>query len=426
MARPRKTVPDLYLDTSTGRWAANFGGERRRYSRDRAESLAAYKADCAAHLTGRATTPPPQGRPSRTEAALSVAEAVLAYERYARDYYAPEGCQLPRVVAALDAVVEVCGRKAAADFGPLALLSVRDHLLARPGRRPGTARLSRTYVNHLIGCVKTAFTWLASRELVPAEQAAALRLVPNLRLGKGGREVEDIPPVPAWAVEATLPHCHPVLAAMIRVGFLTGMRPGEVCRLRRCDLSTRPDEWLAVPHTRPVQRVAAVAASNGAMIWCYVPPRHKTLERGKRRLVPVGPAAQAALAPFLAGRDPDACLFSPREATDAWLASHGRSPRRGKARLPGERYTTQSYDRAVAKAIRRANRALLKSGPCRPEDLIPDWRPNQLRKAAATLSDEEADRDTTAALLGHSTPDMASEYAARAFRRAAEFAARHG
>jgi hypothetical protein len=62
MARPRKLVPDLCLDTSTGRWAANFGGERRHSSRDRAESLAASEAECSEAVAGRAGGDPVGGR----------------------------------------------------------------------------------------------------------------------------------------------------------------------------------------------------------------------------------------------------------------------------------------------------------------------------------------------------------------------------
>jgi integrase len=76
-------------------------------------------------------------------------------------------------------------------------------------------------------------------------------------------------------VEATLPYLLPPVQAMVRLQLHTGMRPGEACALRACDLDT------------------------AGTVWVYRPARHKTAWRGKARVVAVGPRAQEVLRPFL-------------------------------------------------------------------------------------------------------------------------------
>src|SRR5207302_1910847 len=114
--------------------------------------------------------------------------------------------------------------------------------------------------------------------------------VAGLRFGKSGaKETEPIKPAANWAVEATLPYCSPQVAAMIQLQRVTGMRSGEVCRMRTADLNTQGN------------------------VWTYTPQRHKTLYRGHTRVVYLGPKAQAIVRAWLRN-DLDAHLFQPREA----------------------------------------------------------------------------------------------------------------
>ena len=95
-------------------------------------------------------------------------------------------------------------------------------------------------------------------------------------------------------VAATLPFLNRQHRTMVRLQWLTGMRPGEVCRLR----------------------LAEVDRSGGVWAW-DLGGDHKTAHRGKRRVVLFGPLARAAVAEFAAGGEavPDhEPLFSPRRA----------------------------------------------------------------------------------------------------------------
>lgn len=394
MSRPIKP-PSYCLHKGSGQAVVRVNGRDVYLGKyDTPESHTEYRRVVAEWLASGGSDP----LPVVTPLGITVAEAIDRYWRHAQDYYrnddGPLVGQLYRVKLGLAAVRDLYGKQPAATFGPRGLKAVRQALLDRPGKP-----LSRNYVNSAVGCIQTAWTWLASEEIVPAEQAMALRTVLSLRTGKGGRETEQIVGVAPELVQATLPHTSHVVRAMVQVQQFTGMRPGEVIRMRRCDLSCRAEERIEVPGTKPRQVVSAIEVA-GRLIWLYVPESHKTIGKGKRRLIPLGPQTQAVLAPFLEGRDREAFLFSPTEAM------------RGRIRKANGRYSTQSYGKALIYATRKGK--------------LPHWAPNQLRHAAATVSDEQADRDTTAALLGHSTPDMAAVYADKAFRRAAAFVAEHG
>jgi integrase len=192
--------------------------------------------------------------------------------------------------------------------------------------------------------------------------------------------------VPAAHVEATLPFLRPALRAMAGLQRLTGMRPGEVLRLRACDLDV----------TGP--------------LWAYRPGRHKTAWRGRDRVVVLGPQAQAVVRPFLT-TDLQAYLFSPAR-TMAEFRAEQRAARktpvppsqraRAKAaprKRPGQRYTADRYAKAVAKACARAG--------------VPHWSPNQLRHLYATEVRKRFGLEASQVALGHSRADVTQVYAER-------------
>src|SRR5262249_50157856 len=124
----------------------------------------------------------------------------------------------------------------------------------------------------------------------------ALQAVPGIRRGMPDvRENEPVQPVPEAHVEAAKRFMPPPVRAMVELQMLTGMRPGEVCIMRGCDLET------------------------GGHVWLYRPQSHKTEHHGKVREVFLGPKAQAVLRPWLK-LDLQAYLFNPAEAESARAA----------------------------------------------------------------------------------------------------------
>lgn len=275
--------------------------------------------------------------------------------------------QYDRARTALAPLLALYGHTAAADFGPLGLETVRARFV-QAGR-------CRRQCNQLAGVVRQAFRWAASRELCGPEVHARLATLAPLRAGRtAARETEPVAAAPLEHVEATLPHLPAVVADMVRLQLLSGMRPGEVCLVRPGDV-VRP--WKSF---------------GGVAVWLFELGRqHKTAWRGKRRDVVLGPKAQAVLTPYL-DRDADAYCFSPREVIQAM-----RSVGEPRSRAPGLRYRTGAYDRAVLRACDKAG--------------VPRWSPNQLRHAAGTRVEADHGREDARCFLGHSSPSTTAIYA---------------
>jgi integrase len=189
------------------------------------------------------------------------------------------------------------------------------------------------------------------------------------------------------------------LRAMIRLQRLTGMRPGEVAQMRRRDLDTSGD------------------------VWVYRPARHKTAWRGKERVILIGPRGQEILRGVLK-TDPDAYLFSPREAREEWFAAK-RAARKTKVqpsqvcrrkpnpqRKPGESYSRHAYASAVARACEKAK--------------VPHWHPNQLRHSRATEVRGAFGLEAAQVVLGHARANITEVYAERNITLAAEVATKTG
>ena len=143
-------------------------------------------------------------------------------------------------------------------------------------------------------------------------------------------------------VHAIRPHLSPQVEAIMLLQLHTGARGGELLGLRSKDISI--DEKTGV--------------------WFSELAEHKTAHHGKRRTLFFGPQSQAVLEPFMRGRSPDANLFSPREAEEARIASLTAARRTPRScgngvgtnrnaeapRVLGDRYTADSYRRAITRA----------------------------------------------------------------------------
>src|SRR5262249_10171384 len=150
--------------------------------------------------------------------------------------------------------------------------------------------LARGVVNQRVGRIVRAFKWGVENELVPVAVLQSLKAVRGLAKGRSpARETAPVKPVPESYVDAVLPFVLSPVRAMIQLQRVTGMRPGEACVMRACDIDM----------TGPV--------------WLYRTEQHKTSWRGHQRVIALGPRAQEIVRPFLK-LDTQAYLFSPREA----------------------------------------------------------------------------------------------------------------
>jgi integrase len=326
---------------------------------------------------------------------ISVAELLLAFLRHAeRHYRRPDGTntdELANCKQTARVVRETHAHVPAAEFGPLALKAVRQRMIERGW--------SRKNINLHVGRIRRAFKFGVENEVVPAVVLAALKAVPGLLAGRtSAKETAPILPVADALVDATLPHVSRHVAGLIRLQRLTGCRPGEACRLRRCDVDT------------------------SAAVWVYRPAQHKTAHRGRVRLIHLGPRAQELLAEFPTAT-PDEFVFSPRRERDErnakraanrttkyYPSRQGWQARTAKPkRAPGGKYTTAAYGMGIRKACKKLGLA--------------GWHPNQLRHTFATVVRKEHGLDVAQALLGHDRVSTTEVYAEKTNAVAADVAA---
>jgi integrase len=292
-------------------------------------------------------------------------------------------------------VKELCGTSSAAAFGPKALKILRQRMI--------DAGWTRKLINQRVGRVRRAFRWAASEELIPAGVHLALTTVSGLQAGRTeARETDPVQPVTQEDIRATVPYLRPAVRAMVLIQMMTGMRPGELCQLRPCDLDT-----------------------SGA-VWLYRPVQHKTRHRNKPRVVAIGPRSQALLAAF-APSDPSDYFFSPRRVVEqlhAERSANRKTPRYPShvafnsmrrtaipVQLPAARYTVTAYSRAVRRAVEKANTRRLRMAGAGNFDPIPAWHSNQLRHAHGTAVRNRYGLEAAQVALGHERADVTQVYA---------------
>lgn len=222
--------------------------------------------------------------------------------------------------SAIRPVNELYGDTLAGEFGPIQLKAVRGEMVKR-----GWVRGS---INLHCSRIVRMFRWGVSEGLVRPEVWQSLKAVSWLRAGRGhAKENPHREPVDPATVEATIPKLHPkraaMVAAMIQVQRLTGMRPGEVCSLK-------PEE-----------------IDRSADVWCYAPPAHKGQHLGKRKRIWIGPRAQSVLAPFL-----DATAAGQR-VFPINVAGYGAAIAKAAERAGVPHWTPHQLRHALATAVAR-------------------------------------------------------------------------
>jgi integrase len=351
---------------------------------------------------------------------LTVSELLERYWKFAEQHYRKNG-QLSSehacLVQALRFLRIHAGNVIVTEFGPLALKQIRDAMIK--------AKRCRPLINRDIGRIRRIFRWAAEEEYVPIAVYESLRAVQGLQRGRcEAHDPEPIGPAPIADVKAVLPYLSRQLQAMIMLQLHSGCRPGEACIIRPIDV------------TRTTQ---------GA--WVYRPLSHKTEHRNRERRIFLGPQAQAVLKPWL-DRDPESFCFSPREARDEFdqakragrksprtPSQEARKRKKAPQRWAKDRYSKDSYCRAVARAcLRRLLDELKAEGKegeaaekwIEKNGLRGSWAPNQLRHTAATRIRELYGIEAASTVLGHADVRVTEIYAERDFRQAAEIMSKIG
>lgn len=359
-------IPELTI--AGGYWTTNWyddGGTRRwrRFGNvkkvSRVEAAKKFRDFLRAWIDDD-TVRNPDGTDSKE---LTIEELAARYDAHARIYYRKrasgrETREAANVASAMRYAVVAFGDKLAEEFIPADLVACRKAMI------PTCARKT---INAMVHRIRRVFQWGVEQGLVPAETWHGLQAVTPLKFGRTeARETEPVTSVFGIYIAAVLAAAPSILRAMIRLQLLTGMRPGEVCIMRPCDIDVSED------------------------VWVYTPFEHKTEHHGRRRRVFLGPRAQQILVPFLK-RPANAFCFSPREAmAERWAAckTHRQTPNteRKTDRKIRDRYDTKTYRRAITRICQALG--------------IPKWTPGRLRHNRATDLFDRRETDAARVTLG--------------------------
>ena len=360
MARANSTKPPSYrLHKASGQAVVTIDRKDHYLGvHGTPESRLRYERLITAWMQGE----PVPAREPESSNDITVAEVCVQYLRWAEGYYVKDGkptTEIRNIKRAINALRETYASLPAKEFSPLKLKTVRERFI--------TDGLSRVNCNRYTSIVARIFRHAVENELVPADVAHGLEAVKTLA---GGRreapETDPVLPVEQDAIDATLPFLNLQYQAMVKIQLLLACRPGELVTMR----------------PREIDRSQAV--------WVYRPRLHKTMHKGKDRIIPIGPRARLLLAPWLPD-DPDQFVF--------------RSQRRGCVTAP-------TYALAIHRACEKAG--------------IEPWSPNQLRHSGATRIRQQASLDAAQVILGHSTLATTQIYAEKNLDAALRIAAEVG
>jgi integrase len=396
MRKSRTQIPQHCLHKPSGRGYVRLCGQMiytgvygsseadREYERQLTEWLANGRL-----LLGEATS-----------VGVRVDKLVALYWAHGETYYCRDGVptkEMDNIRLAVRPLVALYGNMPVAEFSPKKLKAIRERLIEQG--------LARSTVNARISIIQRLFDWGAEEELVPGTAAASLRAVKSLRKNRSrARETQPVRPVSEADFRAVLPYLSREVTAMAELQWLTGMRPGEVTKMRWQDIEKPKD----------------------GQVWIYRPEHHKTEHHGKVREIPIGPKGKVILEQFRK-LDPKAAIFSPKNA-EAGTRVRKRAVRKSKitpSQVAREHrasaypkrsfnpfYGTRAYGRAIGRACIKA--------------AVDHWSPNQLRHALATRVRKEFSIDAARAILGHSSSAITEIYAELDLSQAASLMARIG
>jgi integrase len=352
------------------------------------------------YLKGKGEDVPPDlllAKKSRK--ALTIIEAADRWLTWSTTRHSP--VERAHVRGMLKLLVGLFEQERADAIGPAELRELRRAMIAK--------NWSRTYVNDQIGRVKRMYKWLVNESLIPITTYQTLMVVSGLRRGEDGvRETKPVRVVEDDVVNATMPHLPEVVADMVRLQRLTGMRPAEVCKLRPCDLNRKSDVSI------------------------YRPATHKTQYRGRDRVIFIGPRGQEVLLRYLT-RDAEACCFQPGESEAKRQTPRGR----GKGiRHYNERYKVTAYRRAIHRACDKAfphpDLAEMEERTAMQREELGRWKrahrwsPNRLRHTAGTEVRRAFGLEAAQVMLGHAKADVTQVYAERDIAKGIEVARKIG
>lgn len=306
------------------------------------------------------------------EPARTISLYELAFEQYLVKNPPNDRADRDNIITAFEILLELFPNIDTAKFTADHLLLFRNNIARRISKKTGKV-FSVGYCNKLMGFVRAVFYWgmqpntraLFETDIIPPLVSEtlgfALSKVPLLKAGDG-RDDKKRNAVPIEAIEAVLRYLPPIMADLMWVQYLTGMRPGEVCKMHVGDIKRTKAEFAEVSYLYDGET------------WLYVLPGHKTEKRIGGRAIPLGAEEQDILSKYMSP-DPAMPIFRNK---------------RGKA------ISGPLYSRTVAEVIE--------------DHGLTKFVPYQIRHTNLTRTSKAYGRDTARAVAGHTTETMTARY----------------
>lgn len=233
------------------------------------------------------------------------------------------------------------------------LVIAREQLASRPGVKVGgkgkQQKVTAHTVNLYLGHIRGVFVHAREQGWISKATLADLKELRPASRGGAGRKVYE--PTPR-EVALVLREVSPAVAAMIRLQWRTGMRPGEVRAMKAIEL----------------------AEVQGVLI--YTPASHKTEHHGKSRPIAILPRAARLLR--------------------RWIESEGVGDGYVFTATNGQPYTKSGYRTAMRRACPKAG--------------VPYWPPKDFRHAFASRMRGLGISGLVTSLLGHSDESTTDNY----------------
>jgi integrase len=340
----------------------------------------------------------------------NVSHLCVAYLEHCRTIYVKRGKPTShhwQFEAAMDWLTRELGSRPVNSIEAPDIVKLRDAMIDTTDRYGDTRPLALSTINGRLRIIKQAFAWARMYGLVDKATAYDVSLVPGLRAGRSRAvAAKKILPVPQEVLDATLAVATPTIAAMIRLQLITGMRSGEMCDMRVCDLVKDGEDVV------------------------YRPIHHKTEHHEKDRVIVLGPRAQEIIRPFVDRRVKiSEYVFLPSEAHRELLEMRGKPKvmayQMSRSNFkPGRCYITMTY---YGQVERTCDRAFDANGLKRKRrDFSHRWHPHQLRHNTATRLREEFGIEAANDALGHDSFNTTGIYAERSLKRQKEIARKVG
>lgn len=398
MARyPKTHVPSYRLHRQSGQAIVTIAG--RDYllgPHNSPESHERYKQLLAQSLLGNLEPAPTA---AAAPALPTVAELVERFYAFADGYYqrgnVPTG-EADNYRQVGRHLIAVYGTTPTTSFRTADLEAFQQHLIG--------LRWARKLINRQVKRVVRMFKWAARQQgLYPAAQVFELMVVEPLKAHRtAAKELPRVAPVPHERMQQVVGTLSPVLRTMVLVQYYTGMRSGELVKLRPVDLDQSGD------------------------VWQYTLAEHKTeYITDEAKVIYIGPAAQKLLTPYL-DRSPHAFVFSAAESA-AWYRRQraikrstplscgnraGTNRKRHPKRRPNIFFNQQSYRKAIAAACEKLwpSPLGLSSEQRQAWRRQYHWFPHKLRHTAGTELRKKYGIDVARSVLGQRTITAAQVY----------------